>query len=135
MKLAVRSPSASRFGYVRGVGFVESSDAVYIATHNGLYTVPGSLDSPKESASLGGPIAGLHQDNMGFTIDGERMYASGHPDPIVSTDANLGLVFSTGQGKSWSAVSLKTQLIFTIWRSVIPARGRPQSTGVTARTL
>ena len=59
------------------MGFVESSDAVYIATQNGRYT-----------------------------IDGERMYASGYPDPIVATDANLGLVSSTDQGKSWSAVSL-----------------------------
>ena len=99
--------SASRFGHVHGVGFDETSDAVYIATHTGLYTVSGSLSSPKESAALGGPIAGLRQDNMGFAIDGERMYASGHPDPTVSSDANLGLVSSTDQGKSWSAVSLK----------------------------
>jgi len=98
---------ASRFGHVHGVGFDETSDAVYIATHTGLYTVSGSLSSPKESASLGGPIAGLRQDNMGFAIDGERIYASGHPDPTVSSDANLGLVSSTDQGKSWSAVSLK----------------------------
>ena len=87
--------SASRFGHVHGVGFDETSDAVYIATHTGLYTVSGSLSSPKESAALGGPIAGLRQDNMGFAIDGERMYASGHPDPTVSSDANLGLVSST----------------------------------------
>ena len=98
---------ASRFGHVHGVGFDETSDAVYIATHTGLYTVSGSLGSPKESASLGGPIAGLRQDNMGFAIDGERMYASGHPDPAVSSDANLGLVSSTDQGNSWNAISLK----------------------------
>ena len=104
---AAPAAPASRFGHVHGVGFDATSDAVYIATHTGLYTVSGSLSSPKESASLGGPIAGLRQDNMGFAIDGERMYASGHPDPTVSSDANLGLVSSTDQGKSWSAVSLK----------------------------
>ena len=98
---------ASHFGHVHGGGFDETSDAACIATHDGLYTVSGSLASPKKSASLGGPIAGLHQDNTGFAIDGERMYASGHPDPTVSSDANLGLVFSTDQGRSWRAISLK----------------------------
>ena len=104
---ATPAAPASRFGHVHGVGFDETSDAVYIATHTGLYTVSGSLNSPKKSASLGGPIAGLRQDNMGFAIDGERMYASGHPDPAVSSDANLGLVSSTDHGKSWNAISLK----------------------------
>ena len=104
---AIPSASASRFGHVHGVGFDETSDAVYIATHTGLYTVSGSLNSPKQSASLGGPIAGLRQDNMGFAIDGERMYASGHPDPAVSSEANLGLISSTDRGKTWRALSLK----------------------------
>lgn len=103
------SPSApaSLFGHVHGVGIDERSDIVYIATHHGLYAVSGSLGSPQDPASLGGPIAGLRQDNMGFTIDGELLYASGHPDPAVSSDANLGLVTSTDRGKSWSALSLK----------------------------
>ena len=104
---AAPAAPASRFGHVHGVGFDETTDAVYIATHTGLYTVSGSLNSPKDSGSLGGPIAGLRQDNMGFVIDGERMYASGHPDPTVSSDANLGLISSTDQGKSWKAISLK----------------------------
>ncbi len=103
------APSApvSTFGHVHGVGIDEASDTIYIATHEGLFTVPGSTGSPVSSASLGGPIAGLHQDNMGFTMDGERMFASGHPDPKVSSDAGLGLVSSTDHGKSWSAISLK----------------------------
>lgn len=101
------SAPASSFGHVHGVGIDERSDTVYIATHEGLFAVPGSIVSPTESASLGDPIAGLHQDNMGFAIDGERMYASGHPDPAVTPDADLGLVSSMDQGKSWSPVSLK----------------------------
>ena len=89
------------------MGIDEGSGAVYIATHEGLFSVSSSLDSPQNSASLGSPIAGLRQDNMGFVIDGERMYASGHPDPSVSSEANLGLVTSTDRGKRWSSVSLK----------------------------
>ena len=44
---------------------------------------------------------------MGFAIDGERMYTSGYPDPTVTLDANMGLVSSTDQGRSWRAISLK----------------------------
>jgi len=98
---------ASSFGHVHGVGIDDSSNTVYIATHVGLFAVPGSLASPMPFAALGGPIAGLRQDNMGFAIDGERMYASGHPDPSVTAPADLGLVSSMDQGKSWSTVSLK----------------------------
>jgi len=98
---------ASSFGHVHGVGIDEGWGAVYVATHKGLFSVSSSFDSPQDSASLGSPIAGLRQDNMGFAIDGERMYASGHPDPTVSSDADLGLLTSTDKGKTWSAVSLK----------------------------
>lgn len=101
------SSAPAAFGHVHGVGIDEKTDIVYIATHNGLYAVSGSRDSAQEPASLGGPIAALRQDNMGFVVDGGRMYASGHPDPTVSSDANLGFITSTDQGKSWSAVSLK----------------------------
>jgi len=103
----VPSPPASKFGHIHGVGIDEGSGAVYIATHEGLFSVSSSLGPPRDSASLGGPIAGLRQDNMGFVIDGERMYASGHPDPTVSSEASLGLVTSTDQGKRWRSVSLK----------------------------
>lgn len=103
----VPSPPGSKFGHIHGVGVDEGSGVVYIATHEGLFSVSSSLGSPRDPASLGSPIAGLRQDNMGFVIDGGRMYASGHPDPTVSSEANLGLVTSTDQGKRWSSVSLK----------------------------
>lgn len=107
VKSTLPAASAATFGHVHGVGIDEKSGTVYIATHNGMFAVSGSVKAPQDPASLGGPIAGLHQDNMGFVIDGERMYASGHPDPTKSTEANLGLVTSTDQGTSWSTVSLK----------------------------
>ena len=49
---------------------------------------------------------------MRFTVDGGRMYASGHPDPHTTTDANLGLIASADQGTTWQTVSLKGQADF-----------------------
>jgi hypothetical protein len=105
----VSTPSAPRssFGHVHGLGIDGTTGTIYVATHQGLFLVPGSTTSPLRPESLGGPIAGLRQDTMGFTMDGGRMYASGHPDPTASSDQNLGLISSTDGGKNWSVLSLK----------------------------
>lgn len=103
----VSSAIASSFGHIHGVRIGDGSTVVYVATHEGLFRVSSSLEALQDSVSLGGPIAGLHQDNMGFAIDGERIYASRHPDPTVSADSSLGLVASADRRKSWNAVSLK----------------------------
>ncbi|MET4781577.1 F510_1955 family glycosylhydrolase [Glaciihabitans sp. UYNi722] len=100
------SASASSFGHVHGLGIDGTTGTIYVATHRGLFSVAGSTTSPLRPESLGGPIAGLRQDTMGFTMDGGRMYASGHPDPTVSPERNLGLISSTDNGKNWAVISL-----------------------------
>jgi hypothetical protein len=101
------------FGHIHGVGVDGTTGAVYIATHEGLYRVPSLRSEPLEFSALGGPVAGLHQDTMGFVINNGRMYASGHPAPeATSTEKSLGLITSADHGSTWRSLSLQGRTDF-----------------------
>ena len=100
------SGASSTFGHIHDVAIDDRAGIVYIATHEGLFSVPTATSAPKDAAALGGPLAGLRHDFMSFTMDGARMYASGHPDPAASSHKNLGLLASEDFGQSWGALSL-----------------------------
>lgn len=102
---SVPSVPRSSFGHVHGVGFDERSAAVYIATHEGLSTVPDPVGFSLHFAALGGPIDGLRQDNLQFARDGERLYPFRQPAPTVFSDADRGLVSSADRGTGWSVVA------------------------------
>ena len=83
---------------------------MYAATHNGVFELPGQGAGPSASADLDGPIAGLEQDTMGFVVDGDRMFASGHPAPGDDIDLdlpNLGLITREDAANSWQPISLR----------------------------
>lgn len=91
-------PQATDFGHVHGIGLNPADDTVYVASHNGVFTVEGGK---------GVLIAGLRQDTMGFTVAGpDDFLASGHPDPASDTPNPLGLIRSTDRAQTWEAQSL-----------------------------
>jgi hypothetical protein len=74
-----------------------------LGTHEGLFRQsPG--EPPKRVSE---PF-----DVMGFTIDGSRWLASGHPGPGMSAPADLGLLLSDDQGRTWDTASLSGQVDF-----------------------
>lgn len=95
--------------HVHGLGTIPGDDALFIATHAGLFiSTPGST-----SAEPVGPP----QDTMGFTVVGpERFLASGHPPPGASAPPHLGLIESGDAGQSWEPVSLQGEADFHVLR-------------------
>jgi hypothetical protein len=86
--------------HVHGLGFNPADDAVYVATHSGVFRIVE-----------GGPpsrVADRHQDTMGFTVAGpDRFLASGHPDLAEkSLPTHLGLIESTDAAVTWQERSL-----------------------------
>jgi photosystem II stability/assembly factor-like uncharacterized protein len=78
--------------------------ALLIGTHQGLWSQePGA--SPQQ-------ISHDSFDVMGFTRDGDRWLASGHPGPGMDAPADLGLLKSTDQGRTWNEVSLGGEVDF-----------------------
>lgn len=101
------------FGHVHGLGVDSTSGAAFAATHNGVFALPPLDAAPASVAELGGPIAGLAQDTMGFTMDGRQMFGSGHPDPAdESAPSNLGFITSTDDAKTWETISLRGEKDF-----------------------
>lgn len=87
------------FGHVHGLGVNPTEDALYVATHYGLWRV---TDGGSER------IADRYQDTMGFTVAGpDRFLGSGHPDMRENLPAHLGLIESTDRGATWRSLSLQ----------------------------
>ncbi|MDP3207958.1 MAG: sialidase family protein, partial [Rhodoglobus sp.] len=100
--------AATEFGHVHGLGIDPLSGTVFAAAHNGVWKLPALGSAAVPESALVGPIAARAQDTMGFTIVGDRMLASGHPDPLEYPDltpANLGLLESYDGAKTWDAIS------------------------------
>lgn len=100
--------------HVHGLGVDPADDALFIATHTGLYRV----DQGERKAER---VGDLHQDTMGFTIVGpNRFLGSGHPDVQEAQKRDLpphlGLIESTDQGRSWESISLLGEADFHVLR-------------------
>jgi len=100
--------------HVHGLGVNPADNALFIATHTGLYRV----DEGERKAER---VGDLYQDTMGFTIVGpNRFLGSGHPDVQEAQESNLpphlGLIESTDEGRSWKSISLLGEADFHVLR-------------------
>lgn len=87
--------------HVHGLGVNPSDDALFIATHTGLFRV-----GPDEKRAS--RVAGRYQDTMAFSVVGsDRFLGSGHPDGREDLPPFLGLIESTDAGNSWRPRSLE----------------------------
>lgn len=87
--------------HVHGIAADPRGDDLFVATHNGIFTVT-------PTGEVTGPIGGYDFDAMGFTVADETLFASGHPGPETPTELgsrNLGIIRSDDFGKSWSPVA------------------------------
>jgi hypothetical protein len=100
--------------HVHGLGVNPADNALFIATHTGLYRVePGERKAER--------VGDRYQDTMGFTIVGpNRFLGSGHPDITEAREKNLpsllGLIESTDEGESWQPISLSGEADFHVLR-------------------
>ena len=87
--------------HVHGLGRNPADDALFIATHTGVFRMGASDPSPKR-------VAGLYQDTMGFTVIGpDHFLGSGHPGSIENDPPFLGLIESRNAGQKWRPISLR----------------------------
>lgn len=99
------SGDAADLAHVQGLGVDPADGALYAGSHHGLFRVTED--------GIEGPVGGLEQDFMGFTVAGEgRFLASGHPGPGQPGPAALGLLESTDGGETWESRSLSGQADF-----------------------
>lgn len=84
---------------VHGIGVNPADQALYIATHTGLFRSPSG-------ASTATRVDAPEQDLMGFSVAGpDRFVASGHPGAGRQGPTALGLLESRDRGRSWRSVS------------------------------
>ena len=86
-------------GHVHGLGLDPGTGDVLAATHTGLFRLAEGAEPVR--------VADRFQDTMGFTVDGDRLLGSGHPDPRDGLPAHLGLIQSADAGETWTALSLQ----------------------------
>ena len=91
--------------HVHGLGVRPGDDAIYAATHYGLFEIAADGKATR--------VADRYQDTMAFTVDGaDRFLASGHPDfqddelQMKGKPPHLGLIESRDKAKTWKAISL-----------------------------
>lgn len=102
---AAESPPVSTtpvIEHVHGIAQDPRSDNLLIASHNGLFAVT-------QDGVVNGPLGGYDFDAMGFAVDGETLFASGHPGlrtPSELGSPNLGVIRSDDVGESWVPVAL-----------------------------
>ncbi|GGN89457.1 hypothetical protein GCM10011579_084350 [Streptomyces albiflavescens] len=96
---AAASTSASELSHVHGLGVDPADGRVYVATHDGLYTIAKG-QNPK--------LVGDRKDDfMGFTVTGKNTFiASGHGAEGSDRPGNLGLIETTNSGRAWTSRSL-----------------------------
>jgi hypothetical protein len=94
--------------HIHGLGRNPADDALFIATHTGLFRMgPGDRSAER--------VAGLYQDTMGFTVVGpDRFLGSGHPGSIEHDPPFLGLIESRNAGTSWRPISLRGRVDFHV---------------------
>ncbi len=77
---------------------------ILLGTHAGLYEY---LD-PKTVSNMSQEVF----DVMGLSIDGKKIYASGHPGPGSKLPQPVGLLLSLDAGKTWKQVALQGKVDF-----------------------
>ena len=82
---------------------------ILLGTHEGLYQYIGADKVLRMSPEV--------FDVMGLSVDGRRIYASGHPGPGSKFPEPVGLVLSTNSGKDWKMVSLQGKVDFHLLES------------------
>jgi hypothetical protein len=86
--------------HVHGLGVNPRDDALFVATHTGLFRA-----APDERKAT--RVADRRQDTMGFTVVGPNHFlGSGHPDFRDQLPPFLGLIESRDAGRSWRPLSL-----------------------------
>ena len=86
--------------HVHALGINPADDALFVATHTGLYRVAKEDEKARR-------VSDRHQDTMGFTVVGpDRLLGSGHPDLRDDLPPHLGLIESADAGETWETVSL-----------------------------
>ena len=94
--------------HVHGLGINPADEALFIATHTGLFRA--AKDEQKAER-----VAGRYQDTMAFTVVGpNRFMGSGHPDGRDDLPPFLGLIETSDAGESWQAISLQGQADFHV---------------------
>jgi hypothetical protein len=94
--------------HIHGLGRNPADDALFMATHTGLFRL-GSNDRSAER------VAGLYQDTMGFTVVGpDHFLGSGHPGSIENDPPFLGLIESRNAGQQWRPISLRGEVDFHV---------------------
>lgn len=81
-------------------------DAVYLGTHGGLFKYGETWE-----------LVGESFDVMGFTINGDRFLASGHPGENMDLPDPLGLIASDNQGEDWQSLGLTGEVDFHYLRA------------------
>ena len=82
---------------------------ILLGTHEGLYQYQGADKVLRMSPEV--------FDVMGLSIDGKRIYASGHPGAGSKFPEPVGLVLSINSGKSWKMISLQGKVDFHLLES------------------
>jgi hypothetical protein len=91
--------------HVHGLGVDPQDDAVYAATHMGLFRIPEDGQAVR--------VANRYQDTMGFEVLGPgRFLGSGHPDFREDDTPLLGLIESRDAGRTWTPLSLRGEADF-----------------------
>jgi hypothetical protein len=107
-------PSDPGVIHIHGLGRNPADDALFIATHTGLFRMGASDRSPER-------VADLYQDTMGFTVVGrDHFLGSGHPGSIENDPPFLGLIESRNAGSRWRPISLRGDVDF----HVLEAQGK-----------
>ena len=110
---AVPAPAdaSSVLEHIHGLGVDPAADALYVATHYGLFRT--TTASPRLER-----VGESRQDIMGFSVVAPRRFlASGHPDPAQKLPPNLGLIESRDGGRSWKTISLLGKADFHVLRA------------------
>jgi photosystem II stability/assembly factor-like uncharacterized protein len=82
---------------------------VLLGTHEGLFAYIDK-DTVKR-------LGDENFDIMGLSTSGRTLFASGHPGPGSKLPEPVGLLRSTNTGKSWSKVSLQSEVDFHLLES------------------
>jgi hypothetical protein len=102
------TPSDPGVIHIHGLGRNPADDALFIATHTGLFRLDSNDRSPER-------VAGLYQDTMGFTVVGpDHFLGSGHPGSIEDDPPFLGLIESRNAGNRWRPISLRGDVDFHV---------------------
>lgn len=100
--------------HVHGLGINPADDALFVATHTGLFR---AADGETKATR----VADRFQDTMGFAVVGPNHFlGSGHPDLRDKLPPFLGLIKSRDAGRSWKPLSLQGEVDF----HVLETRGR-----------